>query len=311
MKELKTSYKFFIKPKPPFNFELVASLYSRFSVQCVDIYNGEVYERALRVNDKICLVRVKSIGSIDRPKLLVEVFPDTVEKRLILERIKWMLGMTDDIEGFYKIAKRDKKFAPIIKNLCGLRAPKTSTVFEALIIAISEQQIALPVAIALRKRLVEKYGESIKVNGKKYYTFPNPESLAKAKAEDIKKLKFSLKKSEYIVDVSKKVANGEINLEKMKNLNKERILDELTKVRGIGLWTVEYMMCRGMGRYDALPANDLGLRTSLTKYFDRKERVSEQEARRFLEPFGKHKGYAAFYLIYNYAFQKYPQEKLL
>lgn len=303
--------KFFIKPRPPFNFGLVVSLYARFPVQCVDLYSKEVYERALKVNDKIYLVRVKSIGPIDKPKLLVEVLPDTTGKKLISKKIKWMLGTADDIEGFYKIANRDKKFAHIIKNLYGLRAPKTPSVFEALIIAITEQQIALPVAIALRRRLVEKYGKSIKADGKKYYTFPSPESLAKAEAGDIKKLKFSLKKSEYIVNVSKKVLSGEIDLEKMKKWDKEKISDALTKIRGIGPWTVEYMMCRGMGRYDALPAGDIGLRISLTRYLGRKERVSEKEVREFLEPFGKYKGYAAFYLIYSYALQKYSQKRLL
>lgn len=303
--------KLFIQPKSPFNFDLVGSLYSRFPVQCVDLYTKGVYERALRVKNGIYLVKVKSVGLVDKPKLLVEVLPSITDKRLIKEKVKWITGTEDDIKGFYKIGLKDKKFVQIIKNLYGLRAPKTPNIFESLIIAITEQQIALPVAISMRKRLVEKYGESIKIDDKIYYTFPSPKSLAKAKPEEIRELKFSFKKSSYIVEISKKVANGEIDLEKMRQWGKEKILDILTKIKGIGSWTVEYMMCRGMGRYDALPANDIGLRMSLTKYLNKKERVSEGEVRCFLEHFGKYKGYAAFYLIYTYAFQKYPQERLL
>lgn len=303
--------KFFIEPRPPFNFDLITSLYARFPTQCVDLYQDGFYERVLRVKDKLFLIRVKSIGSIEKPKLQVEVFPAGAEKKVIEEQIKWILGTDDEIGGFYKAALADKKFALIIKNVYGLRAPRTPAVFEALIIALTEQQIALPVAITLRKRLVKKYGEFLKIASKKYFAFPTPVALAEAKPGEIRKLGLSTRKAEYIVGVSQKVVQGEFNLEKMKIWSKEKILATLTKIRGLGPWTIEYMMCRGMARYDALPAGDMGLRISLTNFLGKKERVSERKAREFLEHFGKHKGYAAFYLIYTYAFQKYPQERLL
>ena len=303
--------KFFIKPKKPFNFDLVGNLYSRFPVQCVDYYDKGIYERTLRIKNNIHLIKVISMGSVNEPKLSVKVLPDIDDKGTIKEKVKWILGTEDDIRGFYEIAKKDKRFAQIIKKLYGLRAPKTPTVFEAVIIAITEQQIALPVAISMRKRLVEKYGDTLKIGSKEYYAFPCVESLAKAKPEKIRELKFSMRKSHYIINVAKAVVNGIIDLEKMKKWDKQKILDVLTKIKGVGPWTVEYMMCRGMGRYDALPAGDLALRTALTKYLNEKQRISEKRTREFLESFGKYKGYAAFYLIYNYAFQKYPQERLL
>lgn len=302
--------KLTLTPKAPFNFDLIASLYSRFPTQCVDLYSRSLYERALRIRDQIYLVKVKSIGSVSQPKLSVEVLPDTTHKAELEEKLLWMLGADDDLSKFYQSALKDKKFDPIIRDLYGLRPPKTPTVFEALIIAITEQQIALPVAISVRKRLVEKYGDSLTINGQKYYAFPTPETLAKAKPEEIRQLKFTSRKAEYIVGVAQKVVSGEINLESMRNWPIEKVLETLTKIRGIGPWTVEYMMCRGMGRYEALPASDIGLRASLTKYLDRRERVTEEEVRKFLKPFGQHQGYAAFYLIYNYAFRRYPPRLL-
>jgi len=299
----------FIEPKPPFNFELITSLYSRFPTQSVDLYSKGIYERVLRDEDKLFLVRVKSVGTIEKPRLQVEVFPKGARKKFVEDKIRWILGTDEDLRGFYEIAQGEEKFAPIVKNLYGLRAPRTPTTFEALIIALTEQQIALPVAITLRKRLVERYGESLGVNGEKYFAFPEPKALAQAKPKEIRKLGLSMRKAEYIINVSQKVARGELDLEKMKTWEMEKVLETLTKIRGLGPWTVEYMMCRGMGRYEALPANDMGLRISLTKFLDKKERVSEKEVRKFLDHFGKDKGYAAFYLIYAYAFQKYPPKK--
>lgn len=303
--------KITIKPNPPFNFNLVAGLYARFPTQCVDLYEEGKYKRVLQINNKHFLVTVLSNNSVKKPELNLEVYPQIkdTELKLLKEKVSWIVGADEDIEGFYKIASKDNKFAAIISNLYGLRAPKTPSVFEALIIAISEQQIALPIAIAIRKRLVEKYGKPLLVNNQTYYAFPSPESLAKARVEDIRAMKFSTKKAEYIIDIAIRVTSGKIDLEKMKNWETEKILETLTRIRGLGNWTVEYMMCRGMGRYDALPANDIGLRASVTKFLGKNERVTEQEVRNLLESFGKYKGHAAFYLIYAYAFQKYPENK--
>lgn len=299
--------KFLIQPQPPFDFDLTASIYSRFPVQCVDLYRDGLYERILRFKGKNHLVRVKSKGSVEKPKILVETMSDLKKKALIRNKISWLFSLDDNLDGFYKIAKKDKKFFSIVKSFYGLRVPKTPTVFEALIIAIIEQQVAMTTALAMRKRLVEKFGQFLKIGKKKYFAFPTPEVLAKAKAGEIRKLGLSLKKAEYIIGVAGKVVNKEINLETMKSWEMERILATLTEIRGIGPWTVEYMMCRGMGRYETMPADDLGLRSGLTQHLDKKERVSAEEARRFLNHFGQFKGYAAFYLTVYYAFSKYPR----
>jgi DNA-3-methyladenine glycosylase II len=301
--------RFDIIPDPPFNFELTTGVYSCFPSQCVDTVTDGVYKRALEISGKIHLLRVRSVGASYKPKLLVDFIPDIPQRKFVDEKVRWMFGMNDDIGGFYKIALKDRNFVPIIKLLYGLRAPKTPTVFEALIIAISEQQIALPVAIALRKRLVERYGKSIDVGGKCYFAFPSPNDLAKAKPEDIRAMKFNTQKSNYFVEVSKLVASGKLDLEKMRNWDKEKIMSSLTAIKGIGPWTVEYMMARGMGRYDALPATDVGLRNGVAKYLGRDEKVSEPEVRKALEPFSRYQREAAFYLIYNYAFAKYPIRK--
>jgi DNA-3-methyladenine glycosylase II len=301
--------KFSIQPQAPFDFDLTASIYSRFPVQCVDLYGDGLYERVLRIKNKNYLIRVNSEGSFEKPKILVEVTPDLKDKVLLKNKIKWLFSLDDNLEGFYQIAKKDKKFFAIIKSFYGLRVPKTPTVFEALIIAITEQQVAMTAALAMRRRLVERFGQSLKIGKKKYFAFPTPVVLAKAKPGEIRKLGLSLKKAEYIIEVAKKVVDEEIDLEAMKNWPMEKILATLTEIRGIGPWTVEYMMCRGMGRYEAMPADDLGLRSGLTQHLGQKERVSAEEARRFLDYFGQFKGYAAFYLTVYYAFSKYPRQK--
>jgi DNA-3-methyladenine glycosylase II len=296
---------FTIKPKAPYNFQLVGDLFARFPTQCVDLYEDGIYKRALDLSGDPVLVQVRSSGTVDMPVLEITATPTPRDEGAPKKQITRMFQAETDLASFYKLAKKDNKFWTIVQELYGLKSPHTPSVFEALIIAITEQQIALPVALAIRKRLVEKYGKIVTVNGRKYFTFPTAETLAKARVADIREMKFSTKKAEYIVGVSSKVASGELDLEAMKTWEAGKVLETLTKIRGIGPWTVEYMMCRGMGKYEALPASDIALRASVTRYLGEKERVSEKIVRGLLEKFGKYKGQAAFYLIYAYALKKY------
>jgi len=80
-------------------------------------------------------------------------------------------------------------------------------------------------------------------------------------------------------------------------LQNQEIIDILTKIRGIGKWTAEYAIIRGLGRLDSLPANDVALRKVVsTLYYGGKE-VSEDDVRKLLDKWGKYKGFAAFYLL--------------
>jgi DNA-3-methyladenine glycosylase II len=101
------------------------------------------------------------------------------------------------------------------------------------------------------------------------------------------------------------VNEGGLDLEALAQAPFHEIMGELSKVKGIGPWTVEYMMCRGMGRYDALPANDAGLKAAVSRFYQTEGKPSEKTVRGILDRLGQYKGYVAFYLIFAYALEKY------
>jgi DNA-3-methyladenine glycosylase II len=74
---------------------------------------------------------------------------------------------------------------------------------------------------------------------------------------------------------------GKLNLEKFKNYDSsEQIIRELDEIRGVGVWTAELTMLRGMQRLEALPADDLGLRRVISRYYRDGKMVPNSEARR-------------------------------
>ena len=86
----------------------------------------------------------------------------------------------------------------------------------------------------------------------------------------------------------------ENDLETIKTSKKaDEIVEELDKIGGVGIWTAELTMLRGMNRLEALPADDLGLRRTISNYYFDGKSIKSAEARKIAENWGEWKGLAA------------------
>ena len=293
--------KLTISPTPPFDFDLSAKIFSDGDKQICKYADGK-YWRIIRVNDKLILCVVKSIGNVDRPKLLVELKSNKKisenEKRTARQIICSLFDLKLDLKPFYNAVKNDKVMLKLTQELYGLKSGTTPSVFEALVYSIIEQQISLNVAFSMEKKFIKRFGESIKIEDDVYYAFPIPERLASASIKELRACGLSQKKTEYIRDISKSVVKKNLGLEKFRNYRENsKIIEELCKIRGIGIWTAELTMVRGMHKLDAIPADDLGLRRYISHYYCKDRRISGEEARRIAKKWGDWQGLASFYLI--------------
>jgi DNA-3-methyladenine glycosylase II len=286
---------------PPFDFNLSAMIFSDGDRSIRKYQDGKFWQ-VIRVNDSLILVTVKALGTVDGPKISVESRSDhkisEVDTENVKQTVSAMLNLDLDLKPFYEHAKKDKILTDIIHRLRGLKIPTTPTVFEALIDSITEQQISLNVAHALERRLVKTFGKALRVDGQVYYAYPTARDLDSARLEQLRRCGLSQKKAEYIKEVSKMVVDGKLDLEGFKRYDDaQKIISELDKIRGIGVWTSELTIARGMRKLDVVPADDLGLRRIISHYYCRDEKISGAEARKIAQRWGKWKGLAAFYLI--------------
>jgi DNA-3-methyladenine glycosylase II len=289
-----------IKPVPPFDFDLSAKIFSDGDRQIRKYENGK-YWQVVRVNNTLILITITSSGTVEKPRLLVELKSNEEisndDKKIAKEIISFLFDLKLNLKPFYEKVKNDKVMSKFVRKLRGLKGPATATAFEALVDSIIEQQISLNVANSLEGNVIKTFGDILKVNGEVYYVFPTPQKLASATVWQLRKCGLSQKKAEYIRDVSKLIVDGKLNLDKLKDYEDAReIVNELDKVRGIGVWTAELTMVRGMHK-DAIPADDLGLRRHISHYYCNDRKISSEEARRIAEKWGKWKGLASFYLI--------------
>lgn len=283
-------------------------MHARFKNSLPDLYEDGVYRRVLHADGKPVLVSVSSEGTTTSPRLLVEAYP-RLKKNFEIESLKHtlrsMFGPSFDFGKFYAVAKKNALMKTIAKELRGLRPIRPPTIFESVVIAITEQQISLYAAIAIRSRLVKKYGDGVIHDGRRFYAFPTPEHLANAKFQGMREVGLSTIKARYIHEFSKNVAHGKVDLEALREMNDERAINELMTFRGIGRWTAEYTLVRGLGRVNSLPADDLGIQRAVSQAYFKGKRVSAEKVRAILTKFAPYSGIAAFYLMY-YLFWERP-----
>jgi DNA-3-methyladenine glycosylase II len=203
-----------------------------------------------------------------------------------------------DPKPFYQQASNDRILKEVSRKLRGLRIPSTTTVFEALLDSIIEQQISLDVAHVLETKIVKTFGDILKLDGREYFAYPTPKKLASADIKQLRSCGLSTRKAEYLIEISRLIRDGKLNLESYKNFTDTRkIIEELDKIRGIGVWTAELTIARSMHRYDTIPADDLGLRRVIAHYYCHDKKITGNEARKIAEKWGRWKGLASFYLI--------------
>ena len=254
---------FEIIPTAPYDFDLTVGSMTFFQARhAADMFEDGALRRVLSLSDKPALVSVRSVGSVDAPRLAVEVSGNNLtpaDKEDALSIVRRMLATDADISAFYEMVLDDPHLAPMIGNMYGLRPTCAPTAYEALVLAILGQQISTHVARMLRNLIIETYGDRITIGGETLHSFPRPETLAEAGVEGLRAIKFSGRKSEYITGISQQIVSGELSLEAMRDLPDEEIVSELLALRGVGAWTAHWMLIRAFGRPDGFPHGDLAL----------------------------------------------------
>ena len=287
-------------PIPPYDFALSAWIFSRGDPS-IRIYRDGIFTQAVETSNGPCLVEVRSTGTLDSPALEITSTPgtgytgDEVEEEVV-GLVESMFNIYDDLVPFYRAVEHDPVVTSLTGRFYGLKSPTTPTVFEALVDSIIEQQISLKAAKVLQARLIKRTGVTIDTGGSRYYCYPSSRALAAVPEGVFRECGMTVRKGEYIRDLSASVVSGELDTEAFRDYDDTHdIIAEMMKIRGIGRWTAELAVIRGIHRLDAFPADDVGLQRILSLFYREGKPVSAGEARRIADSWGPWKGLAAFY----------------
>ncbi len=185
--------------------------------------------------------------------------------------ISALLGLPFDLEPFHAWAARETALGPIVERLRGFRPTLNPSPFEALVVAITTQQISLRAAAAIRGRLVRRFGTQHGVA----WAFPTRERIAAAAPEELVAIGFSRSKAAYVVGL----ARSELDFDALAALPDDEVAAALTALPGLGEWTADWFLARHLARPHAWPAGDLGVRKAVSSFYADGRPLTTKEVR--------------------------------
>ncbi len=287
-----------IRPQPPYNWE-VACFYLRTSPSAVleSVDSAGIYRRALTLDGIDALLKVQSLGTVDQPVLRLDVQGAAINEgtvRLALEQIRRTFLLDEDPSAFQAVVAADPVVSAVLAPYRGLRPVLIADPYEALIWAIIGQQINVSFARKLKIALSLLCGGALEVGDERFPLLPSPETVAALDPAALQGLQFSRQKVQYLIDTSAAVASGSINFADLATMPYDEAVAALIRHRGIGRWTAEYVMMRGLGARDSIPAADLGLRAIIGRAYGLDRTAAEDEVREIAQRWAGWRGWVSW-----------------
>ncbi|MEM0121538.1 MAG: DNA-3-methyladenine glycosylase 2 family protein [Thermoprotei archaeon] len=285
---------------PPFRLDYTVWALKRRLVNLVDTFEGGVYRRVEVVGGRPVGVEVAQVGSPDEPRLTVrlvcvEPAGDVVEE--LVRRVIRLLGVSVDLGGFYRIAAGDPHLSALVNAFLGLKPPRFPNLFEAILNAVACQQVSLDVGLGLVSKLAKSFGERLSDARGYTYSFPQPQRVMGASVASLRALGFSNKKAEVIKAVAAAYLEGEFDERRFEAMSNAEAVRTLDAVKGIGRWSAEYVLLRGLGRLDVYPGDDVGAARSLAAWLGVDHRLSYEEVQEATAAWGRYRGMVYFHFL--------------
>ncbi len=291
-----------MRPALPFRLDLTAWALRRRAENRIDRWDGVTYRRVLVLAGKPVEVAVRQGGSSASPRLLVEArgekLPDRAEEA-IAGSLELLLGTRVDLEPFYGFASREPRLQALARKFIGFKPPRFESLFEALCNGIVCQQVTLSFGIRLLDRLALGWGEGFRSGSETRHSFPLPMQLARTDETSLRKLGLSYNKARALIECARKCAEGELDLRLLSGMDDRAALRTLDDLRGVGTWTAEYVLLRGLGRLHIFPASDSGARNGLRRWLKLRSPPEPERARRLLARWRPFAGLIYFHLLLN------------
>ena len=262
-----------------------------------DIYDNQVYKRLIDTPSGPILASAAATGTSSLEITIKSQNSDISAENFACSQLLRIIGADQNPSDFYEFAASDDILKPLVNLFKGLHIPQTLTVYEGLITAIIGQQISTNVASMLRSLIIELYGVSTNINGETFYSFPTPQSIAEIGVEELVNNKFSRRKAEYIHSISEKEATGQIDLESTKKMTIEEATETLTCLRGVGPWTIQWLLIRSLGFSDGFPSGDLALQKILGESLNTRQKMTSKEALAFSQRWTPYRSWATTFIF--------------
>ena len=257
---------------------------------CIRDSKDGAWKRAILLDSgKLVALSLKSMGSVDEPKIEVHHFQalNSQEKQELQKKLDDVFSFSQDLTELYGFMEKDNVLRDLKKQFYGLKAGSIGTsVFEHIVKSIVQQQISIRVAFSITNKMVTRFSEKTEAENSVFYDFPSPKRFVEATVEEVRQCGVSYRKAECIKTIAQKTVDNEFDPEELRLLSNEQVIETLKKFRGVGTWTAEMVLSAGLKRNAAVPAGDLGVRRTFSEFYSDGKLLSESEVREIAENWG-------------------------
>lgn len=284
----------------PFRLDFTVWALRRRSRNNIDRWDGTTYRRVVVIGRRVTELAIRQSGSSAVPRVTVAATPplltpaDRREARSIVDRL---LGLQVDLSGWYRLAHRDRRLAELAARFRGLKPPQFPTVFEALVNGFACQQLSLVVGLELLNRLAAVCDVTRRTGEGAHYAFPAPHDVARVSPTRYHAIGFSGQKTRALLMLARGITRGEVDVERLACVSDEEAATRLRELRGVGRWTAEYVLLRGLGRLHVFPGDDVGAQKSLATWLGRPGPLDYDGVSSALEKWRPYAGMIYFHLL--------------
>ncbi|SDM47236.1 DNA-3-methyladenine glycosylase II [Psychrobacillus sp. OK028] len=250
----------------------------------------DIANQTVKIPMEEYIITVQSIGSFHEPKFIVT----GLETKEQFERVQSIFHFNRSLEPIQKHFLNTNLHSLFLR-FEGTPIITDFSLYANIIKSIIHQQLNLSFARTLTERFVHTFGKCKEV----VWLYPSPETIASINVDTLRHMQFSTRKAEYIVGISKAIAESQLNLEALSTQEDDFIISELIKYRGIGPWTAESFLLFGLGRANLFPLADIGLQNSLKILWHLDRKPMKSEITPHLASWSPYNSYAALYLWKN------------
>jgi|CZKI01.1.fsa_nt_gi AraC family transcriptional regulator of adaptative response / DNA-3-methyladenine glycosylase II len=253
---------------------------------------GAFYETAAKLDGVPALMRIHFARGRAEVSLGGAAAAGPSQRIAAHRLVAGLLGLDQDAAAFARLARR-LGVARLVSGRAGLRLSRTPGVWDGLLWSIIGQQINFSFACLLKRRLVENTGTPLPGG---LFSLPAPAAVARLEPSDLRPWQYSRQKAEYLVGAARLVAEGKLDLAALPSMSATRAERTLLAVRGLGPWSVNYLMMRSLGFADCVPIGDTGVTSGLQALFRLEERPDSDATRRLMSVFSPHRSLATAHL---------------
>ncbi len=234
-------------------WQQVLDFFQRRAIEGLEKVQPKGFSRVLCLFDNPVVIHIEKSRKAHHLRLTIaNARADQISAVII--HVRKVLDLNTHHEIVTQWLRKDPLLKKLIKPSDRLALPGAWDAFEYLIRAIIGQQVSVKAAKTLTQRIIDKFGRKVSVHQQTFTQFPTPTTLAKS---DLSGLGLTHRRIDTIQAIAR--IHPDLSLNASNHSQRQELQQQLLAIKGIGPWTVDYLMMRGFFQPDVWLDTDLGV----------------------------------------------------